>query len=44
MLAIDVAVGVADVDFPELGQEVNTGTVGGPQFRVLLLPVMNIPR
>ena len=44
MLAMDVTVGVADVDFSELGQKVNTGTVGGLQFRVPLLPVMNIPR
>jgi len=44
MLAMDVAVCVADVDFPELGQKVDTGTVGGPQFGVPLLPVMSIPR
>ena len=36
--------GSADVNFPELGQKVNTGTLGGPQFRVPLLSVMNIPR
>ncbi len=42
MLAMDVAVCVADVDFPELGQKVNTGTIGGPQFGMALFAIMDI--
>ena len=42
MLAVDVAVGVADMDFPELRQQANASTVGRPQFRVTLPAIMEI--
>ena len=42
MLTVDVAVCIADVDFSEFHQQVNASTVGGPQFRVTLLAIMDI--
>lgn len=44
MLAVDVAVGVADVDLPELCQQVDASTVGGPEFGMVLFVVMDIGR
>lgn len=42
ILAIDVAVGVTDVDFPELRQQVDTRTVGRPEFGMVLSAIANI--
>ena len=44
ILAIDVAVGVTDVDFPELRQQIDTSTVGRPEFGMALLALMDIAR
>jgi len=42
VLAMDVAVGIADVDLTELCQQVDAHTVGGPQFGAALLAIANI--
>lgn len=42
MLAEDVAVGVADMDFSELGQQVDASAVSGPQFGMMLFAVLDI--
>lgn len=42
MLAVNVAVGIADVDLAELGKEIDAGTIGSPKIRIAQSPVANI--
>src|SRR5262245_14759552 len=42
VLAMNVAVGIADMDLAELGKEVDAGTIGGPKLRFLRLSVPKI--
>lgn len=42
MLAVNVAVGIADVDLAELGEEIDAGTIGSPKIRIAQSPIANI--
>ena len=42
VLAVDVTVGIADVDLTKCGKEVNAGTIGSPEFGGAEFSVTNI--
>ena len=42
MLAINVAVGIADVDLAKLGEEIDAGTIGSPEIRDAGSSIANI--
>jgi hypothetical protein len=44
MLAVNVAVGIADVDLPKLGEEINTRAVDSPEIGALGFPIANIAK
>ena len=44
MLAVNVAVGVADVDLAKLGEEIDTGAIGNPEIVTAEFPITNIAR
>ena len=39
VLAVDITVGVSDVDFTKLDKEIDAGAVGLPEFRMAALPI-----
>src|SRR6185295_8842595 len=42
MLAVNVAVGVADMDLAKLCEEINAGDIGSPEIGVTEFPITNI--
>ncbi len=42
MLAVNVAVGVADMNFAELGKQIDAGAVSRPEVRTTELPIADI--
>ena len=42
VLAVDVTVGIADVDLTKCGKEINTGTIGSPEFGGAEFSITNI--
>ena len=44
VLAMDVAVGVSDMDFAKLRQQIDAGAVGIPKFGIVRSPVADITR
>ena len=44
VLAVDVTVGVADVDLAKLGEEIDAGAIGSPETWGAEFPVANIAR
>lgn len=42
MLAVDITVGIADVDLAELGQELDAGAVGGPEIGMAEFPIAQV--
>ena len=43
VLAMNVAVGVADVDFTKLCEEIDAGTIGSPEIGGAEFSIVNIP-
>ena len=44
MLAVNVTVGIADVDLAKLGEEIDAGAVGGPEIGDSEFPIADIAR
>ncbi len=44
MLAVNVTVGIADMDLAELREEIDAGAIGGPELGGAELPVTDIAR
>ena len=44
MLAVNVAVGVADVDLAKLCEEIDAGAIGSPEIRTAEFPIADIAR
>ena len=42
MLAVNVTVGIADVDLAKLGEEIDAGAVGGPEIGDAEFPIADI--
>ena len=42
VLAVNVAIGVSDVDLAKLREELDAGAIGGPEFGTAELPVTNV--
>ena len=42
MLAVNVTVGIADVDLAKLGEEIDAGAVGGPEIGDSEFPIADI--
>ena len=42
MLAVNVAVGIADVDLAKLCEEIDAGAIGSPEIGVAEFPIANI--
>jgi hypothetical protein len=44
VLAVDVTVGVADVDLAKLCEEIDAGAIGSPEIGVAEFPIADIAR
>ena len=44
VLAVDITVGISDVDLTKLGEEIDAGAVGLPEFRMTALPIADIAK
>ena len=44
MLAVNVAVGIADVDLAKLSEGIDAGAVSGPEIRTAEFPIADIAR
>lgn len=42
MLPVNVTISIPNVDFAELGEEIDAGAIGGPEFRTTELPISHI--